>query len=233
MKIGIMQPYFFPYIGYWQLINAVDVFVIYDNIQFTKKGWIKKNRIMMNGKDMIISLPIKNDSDYLNINERFLPETFSKDRIKILNQIKAAYNRAPEFDSVFPILEHSMNCGKDNLFDFIYVTIDEIVKYLGINTKILISSSINMDHSLKNKERVISTCKTLGGDQYINPIGGMELYDKAYFSSHGIDLKFIKTDDIEYNQFEYSFISNLSIIDVLMFNSHDRMSELMNCYSLQ
>lgn len=233
MKIGIMQPYFFPYIGYWQLINAVDVFVVYDNIQFTKKGWIKRNRIMMNGKEMIISLPIKNDSDYLNINERFLPETFSKDRTKILNQIKAAYNKAPEFDSVFPILERSMNCGKDNLFDFIYVTIDEIVNYLGINTKIVISSSINMDHSLKNKERVISTCKTLGGDQYLNPIGGMELYDKAYFSSHGIDLKFIKTDDIEYNQFEYSFISNLSIIDVLMFNSQDKIKELLNCYSLQ
>ena len=110
MKIGIMQPYFFPYIGYWQLINAVDKFVIYDNIQFTKRGWIRRNRILMNGEDKMISLPIKKDSDYLDVNKRYLSDTFNKDKSKIISQIKTAYSKAPEFDKVFPLIESAINC---------------------------------------------------------------------------------------------------------------------------
>ncbi len=230
MKIGIMQPYFFPYIGYWQLINAVDRFVIYDNIQFTKKGWIKRNRILMNGKDKMISLPIKKDSDYLDVNKRYLSETFEKDKTKIINQIKMAYCKAPEFDAVFPLIEGAVNCGKENLFDFIHATIKMVIDYLEIDTEIIISSDIGMDHSLMNRDRVIETCKTLDGEIYINPIGGVELYDKEEFSQNGIELKFIQTDKFEYKQYDNIFVQNLSIIDVMMFNSKEEIKIILNKY---
>ncbi len=233
MKTGIMQPYFFPYIGYWQLINVVDKFVVYDNIQFTKKGWIKRNRILMNGKDKMISLPIRKDSDFLDVNKRFLSETFAVEKKKIINQIKSAYSKAPQFDAVFPLVESAINCGAENLFDFIYATIKSIIKYLEIDTEIIISSEIDMDHSLRNRDRVIETCKALHCNQYVNPIGGTDLYDKDDFASNGIDLKFLKTDSFEYKQFDHPFIPNLSIIDVVMFNSRDRMKEILEYYSLQ
>lgn len=232
MKIGIMQPYFFPYIGYWQLINFVDKFVVYDNIQFTKQGWIRRNRILNNGNDKIITIPLKNDSDYLDVNKRFLSDSFETDKTKIINQIYSAYSKAPEFNVVFPIFESAMNCGKNNLFDFLYLTIKTIVAYLEINTQIIISSEIKMDHSLKNKERVIEICKKLKANQYINPIGGTELYDKEYFKSNGIALNFIKTNKIEYKQYNNIFIPNLSIIDVIMFNTKKEVKTILNDYLL-
>jgi hypothetical protein len=105
MKIGIMQPYFFPYIGYFQLINYVDEFVIYDNIKYTKKGWINRNRILVNGKDVYISLPLKKDKDSLNVDERFLSDIWIMERKKMLNRIKESYKKAPNFHQVFPIIE--------------------------------------------------------------------------------------------------------------------------------
>lgn len=233
MKIGIMQPYFFPYIGYWQLINAVDKFVVYDNIQFTKGGWIRRNRILFNGKDKMISIPIKKDSDYLDVNQRFLSETFDKERRNIINQINIAYNKAPEFDTVFPLIESAINCGEKNLFDFIYTTIITVIQYLDVDTEIIISSDIKMNHSLRNRDRVLEICKKLQADQYINPIGGTALYSKDDFRSNGTDLKFIETDSFKYEQFENSFIPNLSIIDVMMFNSKDKVKEMLEYYSLK
>ena len=105
MKLGIMQPYFFPYIGYFQLINSVDTFVIYDNIQFTKKGWIHRNRFLQNGKDTMFTLPIKKDSDYLDIDQRFLSENFGPECDKLLRKIEGAYKKAPYFNDVFPIVK--------------------------------------------------------------------------------------------------------------------------------
>src|SRR5688572_4948402 len=105
MKLGIMQPYLFPYIGYFQLMNAVDEFVIYDNIEFTKRGWINRNRILVNGKPVFITLPLRNDSDYLHVKDRFLADNWVLHRKKNLNRIVESYNKAPLFASAFPIIE--------------------------------------------------------------------------------------------------------------------------------
>lgn len=232
MKLGIMQPYFFPYIGYWQLMNAVDEFIVYDNIQFTKSGWIRRNRILVDAKDKIFTLPIKKDSDYLDVRERFLSEIFASERKKLINQIRVAYKNAPYFESVFPIIEGCINFNNNNLFEYIFNSIAKIKEYLKIDTNMVISSTINMDHSLHNKYRVIETCKRLEGDIYINPIGGIELYDKEEFLINGIDLKFIHTSNIEYKQYENEFIPNLSIIDVMMFNSVDDIRKMLELYEL-
>ena len=232
MKLAIMQPYFLPYIGYWQLINAVDKFVIYDNIQYTKSGWIRRNRILLNGKDFMISLPVKKDSDFLDIKDRYLSDNFLNEKNKIKNQITAAYRKAPYFKLVMPIIERILDNEEKNLFLYLYNSILLVKEYLNINTELIISSSINMNHTLKSQDRVLEICKQLKADHYINPIGGTKLYDKEEFKKHGIKLSFLKTDDIIYKQFDNEFIPNLSIIDVMMFNSRETINEFLNKYSL-
>jgi hypothetical protein len=227
-----MQPYFFPYIGYFQLINAVDEFVIYDNIEFTKKGWINRNRILVNGKDEFITLPLKKDSDYLNVNQRFLSDTWSLDKKKILNKIVESYRKAPQFDQVYPLVEKCFNLDETNLFSFIYNSINQILQYLSISTKISISSKININHDLKSEEKVIAICKAQNALSYINPIGGISLYDKNSFEANGIKLHFHKTNDFIYTQFKNDFVPWLSILDILMFNTNEEISANLNNFNL-
>jgi hypothetical protein len=231
-KIAIMQPYLFPYIGYFQLIKSVDEFIIYDNIQYTKKGWINRNRILVNGKDQLITATIKKDSDYLDISERKLSESWGSDRNKILNIIKNEYRRSSNFEETYSIIESCLLNDKNNLFEFIYESIKIINRYLDIETPIVVSSSINIDHSLKSKDKVISITKSRGGDIYVNPIGGMELYKKEDFKKNGIQLNFIKSNPIEYRQFDNEFIPWLSIIDVMMFNKKEDVKKYLEQYTL-
>ena len=216
MKVGIMQPYFLPYIGYFQLIGAVDLFVVYDNIKYTKKGWINRNRILQNGAYEIFSLPLKNDSDYLDIGERELSIDFN--RQKLLNQLKGAYQRAPYFSKTFPLVEEIVLCDDLNLFRFLHHSIVKLCEHLLIKTEIRISSTIPIDHKLKGQDKVLALCKALGSEEYINAIGGLELYSKEAFMQQGIELKFIKSKPFEYQQFSHEFVPWLSIIDVMMFN---------------
>jgi hypothetical protein len=219
MKIGIMQPYFFPYIGYFQLIKAVDVFVVYDNIKYTKKGWINRNRMLQNGKDVMFSLPLKSDSDYLDVCERELVADFNRD--KFLNQFTGAYLRAPYFAQSFPLVEQIVRYEEDNLFRFLHYSISKTCEHLGITTEIRVSSEIAIDHDQKNQNKVLALCEAVGSKTYVNAIGGTELYSKETFREKGVELKFIKSKPFEYAQFGDAFVPWLSIIDVMMFNPLD------------
>ena len=216
MRLGIMQPYFLPYIGYYQLIAEVDTFIVYDNIKYTKKGWINRNRMLLNGSDGMFSLPLKKDSDSLDVRQREIAPDF--DRKKLLNQFKGAYGRAPYFVQTFPLLERIVHCQENNLFAYLHHALLESCRHLSIGTEIRISSSIAIDHELKAQDKVLALCCALGADTYINTIGGTELYDKGEFGAHGIELKFIKAKPFEYAQFGAPFVPWLSIVDVLMFN---------------
>jgi hypothetical protein len=233
MKLAIMQPYFFPYIGYFQLINAVDEFIIYDNIEFTKKGWINRNRILVNGKEEYITLPLKKDSDYLHVRERQLADAWLLDRKKMLNRIVESYRKAPLFNIVYPVMEKIVLYNETNLFNFIFNSIGQVNEYLGVNTTFIVSSAISIDHTLKAQEKVIAICRSRMADEYINPIGGLELYSKDHFNRAGINLQFIKMNDIRYSQFNNEFVPGLSIIDVMMFNSIERIREMLNSSKLQ
>jgi len=211
-----MQPYFLPYIGYFQLIAEADVFVVYDNIKYTKKGWINRNRMLLNGTDVTFSLPLKNDSDSLNVVERELATDFNRD--KLLNQLKGAYARAPYFEQTFPLIERIVRYEERNLFRYIHHAIVSICAQLELTTVIRVSSDIAIDHELKGQNKVIALCEALGADCYINPIGGVELYSKKEFKTRGIELKFIKSRPFEYGQFNHEFVPWLSIVDVMMFN---------------
>jgi len=219
MRLAIMQPYFFPYIGYFQLIAAVDQFIVYDNIKYTKKGWINRNRMLQNGKDVMFSLPLKNDSDSLDVCERELAADFNRE--KLLNQFKGAYRRAPYFEQTFPLLEQIVRYEDPNLFRFLHHSIVKTCEHLGITTEIRISSGIAIDHSLKSQDKVLALCEAAGASTYVNTIGGMELYSKETFREKGIELKFIKSKPFEYAQFGAEFVPWLSIIDVMMFNPLD------------
>jgi hypothetical protein len=221
-----MQPYFLPYIGYWQLINTADTFVIYDNIQFTKKGWINRNRMLQNGKESLFSIALKKDSDYLDVKERVLSPAY--DRIKFIRQIKNTYSKAAFVDETFPIIEKVILNENNNLFNYISNSVLEICRHLELDTRIIASSELNINHSLKGEEKVISICNELSSTSYVNAIGGVDLYDKQNFLSQGIELSFIKSKPIEYQQFGNEFVPWLSILDVLMFNGKAGTQKLLN-----
>ncbi|MEJ5994828.1 WbqC family protein [Pedobacter sp. Du54] len=234
MVVAIMQPYFLPYIGYFQLISAVDKFVIYDNIQFTKKGWINRNRILVNGKDETISLPLKKDSDFLDVYERVIASSFfESEKAKLLRKIEAAYRKALMFQTVFPIVEEIFNYNNPNLFEFIHHSVVRICSYLDINTEIVISSTIPTDSSLKSQGKVLAICQQLNATKYINAIGGKELYSKEEFQDRSIVLQFLRANEIEYKQFGDNFIPFLSILDLMMFNTKKKAVEFLNDFTLE
>jgi len=223
MKVAIMQPYLFPYIGYFQLLHSVDLFVVYDNIKYTKKGWINRNRFLQNGREEIFSVPLKKDSDSLHVKYREVSQDFNRD--KFLNKLKGAYQRAPYFESIFPLIEKIVRDENSGLFRYLHNSLTELCIYLGINTKIIISSEVSIDHSLKGQDKVLAICKELAARTYINAIGGINPYDRKAFQSKGLELKFLRSKAFEYEQFDHDFVPWLSIIDVMMFNSIETINE--------
>ena len=221
-----MQPYFLPYVGYFQLIAAVDRFIVYDNIKYTKKGWINRNRMLQNGKDLMFSLPLKRGSDYLDVCERQLAVDFNRD--KLLNQFRAAYRSAPYLGVTFPLLEQIVRYEDANLFRFLHYSIVKICNHLGITTEIWISSNVAIDHDLKNQDKVLAMCKAAGASTYVNAISGVELYSKETFRQRGIELHFIRSKPFEYRQFGDTFVPWLSIIDVMMFNPLDTVQAYLS-----
>jgi len=209
-----MQPYFFPYIGYFQLMAAVDMFIVYDNIKYTKKGWINRNRMLQNGKDIMFSLPLKGDSDALDIRDRELATDFNRD--KLLNRFKATYRPAPYFAQTFPLVEEIVRYHDTNLFRFLHHSIVKTCEHLGITTEIRISSDFAVDHDLRSQDKVLALCQAAGGSTYINAIGGMDLYSRETFLGKGIELKFLQSKPFEYPQFGNEFVPWLSILDVMM-----------------
>jgi len=223
MKIGIMQPYFFPYIGYFQLINAVDTFVLYDDVNYIKGGWINRNRILFNSNAHLITIPLIKASSFNKINE--IDIDIGNKKNKIIKTIKQAYSKAHFYSDIFPILEQLFLYEGSNLAAFLENSIKFLCNFLGIKTDIVLSSGLVKDNNLVGQNKVISICKFFNATEYINAIGGQGLYDKKVFSENELKLDFIKTDLIIYDQFKNEFVPNLSIIDLLMFN---RTSEIKN-----
>lgn len=226
--IGIMQPYFMPYVGYFQLISAVDEFLIYDNIEYTKKGWINRNRLLLNGKDSTFTLPLSKTSDHLMISQREISNVF--DRKKMINKFEGAYRKAPYFEDTIELLKVIINFDGNNLFDYVFNSIKITCDFMGIKTQLGITSNVEIDHHLKSQDKVISLCKAVGAEVYINPIGGLDLYDKEIFKKHKVSLQFIRSNQIKYPQYGAEFVPNLSIVDLLMFIPKE---DLLNILSAQ
>lgn len=228
VKVAIMQPYFLPYIGYWQLMSYVDIFVVYDDIEYSKKGWINRNRFLLNGKPEIFSLPLKKDSDFLDVRERQLSEIFSKEKIKLVRRLEAAYYKAANFQDGKALLSDIFASTETNLFRFICQSIMQVRTRLGITNRLIVSSTLGIPRNTKAQARVIATCKALGATDYINPIGGADLYSKQAFFAEGIRLQFQKVRPLQYQQFKSAFVPNLSILDVIMFIGIQGMRGLLS-----
>ena len=231
MKIAIMQPYFFPYIGYFQLINAVDKFVFYDDVNFIKGGWINRNKILINGEKKYFTINLKKSSSFKKVNQIYIGGR-TKKLIKTINQ---SYSKAPYFNQVFPIIEEIiLNINSSSLISEIAaISVIKTSEYLGLKTIFEISSEKYYEtKSLEKSERLIKICKLNNTDTYINALGGKELYKKETFIKDKIDLFFLQSKITEYEQFENDFIPCLSIIDVIMFNSPEEIQEMLNQYEL-
>ena len=230
MIIAGNQPYFIPYIAYWQLIKACDVFLIADNYAFIKAGWIQRNRILCHGKPLYYRIEISKKSDSRLINQTEIAEIDVEKKLKTLF---FCYHSAPYFEQGFALMKKIFAFKDRNVNSFLVNSIKIICEYLGIKTKIMFSSELEGNNLYKREYRIYDACKRLGGTTFINAIGGKKLYSKEDFAARGIDLKFIHSRAREYKQFDNEFVPGLSILDVIMFNSVQEISEMLDEYTLE
>lgn len=228
MKLAIMQPYFMPYIGYWQLMAAVDKYVIFDDVNFINRGWINRNNILVNGQAHLFSISLHDASQNKLINEIEIVDDFQKLR----KTIEMSYKKAPYYVETMALLDEIFRYEDKNLAHFIGHSFNVIVKYLELDCEFVYSSDIEKDCDLKASSKILDICRRQGADCYINAIGGQELYNKEVFAENGIMLNFLKPELQPYKQFKNEFVPGLSMIDVLMFNSPKQVRSLLNAYTL-
>jgi hypothetical protein len=233
MKLGIMQPYLFPYIGYFHLIHAVDKFVLYDDVSYIKQGWINRNKILLNSNDFIFTVPLKNASSYATIrNTEINHVLYNAWRTKFLKTLAQAYAKAPAFPLVYDLVAAVLNDQHDTICSLASASITATSNYLGITTEFVLSATTYNNNNLKAKDRIIDICKKENAAVYINVAAGKELYSKDEFAGNGITLNFIKSRSIAYQQFNNEFVPWLSIIDVMMFNKPGEIMYFLNEYNL-
>jgi hypothetical protein len=231
MKLAIMQPYILPYIGYFQLINAVDKFVLFDDVNYIKKGWINRNRILLNNKEYLFTLPLEKVSQNKKINEINLLSDMGW-KAKLLKTFKMAYKKAPMFETVYPLIADIISFDEFNLSIYLGNSINKICEYLNIKSCIVNSSVSYNTAEYKGQDKIIKICRQEKATEYINPAGGMNIYKYARFEEENIKLYFLKSNPIIYKQFDMDYISGLSIMDILMFNDKRQFSNFLNEYVL-
>ena len=234
MKLAIMQPYLFPYIGYFQLVAAVDKFVIYDDVNFIKGGWINRNNVLINKKSNLFTVPLDKSSSYTLINETKINLKFYNIwKVKFLRSLEQSYKKAPYFTEVYNLIENVLQINEnDSIGELAVNSIKSVSEYLQLQTEICETSEIYKNKAISGQERVLDICRIEKASQYINPIGGIDLYSKDSFKEKSVVLNFIKSKPITYSQFDNDFSPWLSIIDVLMFNSVREVNKMINQYEL-
>lgn len=214
-SLAIMQPYLFPYIGYWQLIHAVDRFVVYDDVNYIKGGWINRNRVLINGEPTFITVPLYQPSSFKRICDISLQPSLLW-RNKLARTVEITYRKAPFFAEVFPVIDKLMRYESDNLAHYLAHQLQDLAAFMGIKSEFVVTSRCYKNNELSSQERIIDICKREGAGTYINPQGGQALYDTETFRGAGIDLRFIVMRPLPYKQRAAGFIPFLSIIDTLM-----------------
>lgn len=229
MKLAVMQPYFFPYIGYFQLIKSVDRFIFYDDVNFIKNGWINRNRILINGKPSYLTVTLNGASPFMQIKDVL----FSDNRSKLLKTLENTYKRAPYYEEAINAIKPVFLLETKHISELAIESIKAVSNYVRLNVDFEQSSKLYGDSKkLDKSERLKQICHQNKASSYHNPIGGTDLYFKDDFKKSNIDLKFLQTDNITYKQFKNDFIPNLSIIDIMMFNSKEQINELLKKYKL-
>jgi WbqC-like protein family len=226
-----MQPYLFPYLGYFQLAHSVDRFVLFDDVNFIKRGWINRNRILLNGGAHRFTVPLEGASQNRFINQ-ILTIKGDKWKADLLKTIEWAYRRAPQFELIFPLIEASVRYDERNVARFIAHSLALVMRHVGIGAELVPTSSGYGNSALKGQDRIIDICAREGAQAYHNPIGGRELYDGRAFANAGIELRFVRSRLREYQHKSPTFVPGLSIIDVLMWNELSDVQTMLNDYNV-
>jgi hypothetical protein len=232
-RLAIMQPYLFPYLGYFQLIDASSRFIFYDDVHYiTSRGWINRNRILVNGRDFLFSAPVTHASHRALINETTLAID-DRWRGKFKRTLESAYRRAPHFAEVEPLVTAVLAAGHDDVSELAIHSITAVLDYLQLPFAHTRSSICAPDtRGLGRAERLFAIIRSEGYSRYVNSAGGEGLYSKAEFAAQGIELRFLHSGEIGYRQFSDPFVAGLSIIDVLMFNAPSVVRGFMKQYTL-
>ncbi len=232
-RVAIMQPYIFPYIGYFHLIQASSMFVFYDDVTYIKGGWINRNRISNQNKALLFTVPVSEISSNKLIKETS-PVIDAKWNNKLYKQMIQSYKKAPFFKNVIEPIMSVFSKQYVDITDLSIESISVIYSYLGIKfTHTKSSSSFPETQGMEKVDRIIEITKALECNNYINAIGGKELYSKKQFLNKGINLSFVKSNPIEYPQYSDCFIPWLSIIDIIMFCSKEQTIDFLSDYSLE
>ena len=233
MRLAIMQPYVFPYLGYFQLVQAVDRFIFYDDVNFIKRGWIHRNNILVNGKAHRFTIPLDRASQSKLINEVMLhPVEYPAWREKFLKTLHQSYKNAPHFEAVYALVAEVLTSTAGSIADLAIRSVVLVSQYLGLDTQSVRSSGLSYDRSLKGPDKILALCRQQEAQMYINPIGGQELYEAQPFEEDNIALRFIQSQPVTYQQFGSDFVPYLSMIDMLMFNTVAQVHALLHHYEL-
>lgn len=231
MIVAIMQPYFFPYIGYFQLMKAVDCFVFYDDAQYMKGGWVNRNRILQDGAAAWWTFPIDRDDYRLPIHQRRYARSPARIR-SLLGKLDGAYRDAPHAASTLALAATYFDGEQTMVSTFNQAHLADIARRLGIRCKFLVSSQLEQDRALTGEARVVDLCRRLGATRYLNAIGGTALYDAATFARAGIELGFVQPALTDYPQLGRPHVPLLSIIDVLMFNPIEQVRAMLDRHAI-
>ncbi len=229
MKVAINQPYFIPYIGYWQLIDSVDTFAIADNYNFIKGGWINRNRILEGNTVRYFNISVDHASQNRYICDHKI-KPIEKD-VKI-RQLDNFYSKAPYRKEGVKLMDQILSFEGDDLADFLYQSIQMICDYLKIETKIVRTSDYDQDPTFRFTDRIYDYCRQMGADTYHNLIGGQSIYSYEEFAAHGLKLAFVESIPVPYPQSCEKFEFGLSIIDVIMQNSVEEIQHMLKSYKL-
>ena len=232
MKLTIMQPYFFPYLGYFQLIFASDKFVFYDDVNYIKGGWINRNRILLDGEARFFTVPLRGASSFVPINRVGVNEQNAKWRGNMLDTLRMAYWRAPYRDSGVGLMEGVLASRCDSIADLALASVRTVLDYLSLVRDLVRSSQAYDNQLLKAQDRVLDICRKESADVYINAIGGAKLYQADRFVLQGCELRFLRSQLPEYSQGTDHFVPGLSILDAVMHCSRDAIRDMLPRYDL-
>ena len=231
-RIAIMQPYIFPYVGYFNLIEASDQFIFYDDTNYINKGWINRNRILMNNSDLLFTIPLDKASQNRLIND-IKPIIESGYTKKFFSRIEHSYKKAPYYSDVLEVLNSVFNSQCDSISDLAINSVVSVFSYLEKDIRYARSSSLSPPTiGMEKSDRLIQITKNMNYNKYVNSIGGQDLYNKEYFKARGVQLDFVQPKLTEYKQYNDNFVPGLSIIDILMFNDKKVVKEMMKSYTL-
>lgn len=229
MKLAIMQPYFFPYLGYFQLIRAVDIFVAFDDVSYIKRGWINRNFLLMGCAPIRFTVPLANASQFRPICGTLIASTaWQKKFLKTLHQ---AYAKAPYFSTVYVLAESVVTQHYPSLAELALSSLKAVMAYLGLETLVRPTSRTYGNGHLRGQDRILDICRQEKADVYLNLPGGRALYDPEMFAAANVDLRFLQSSNVSYPQFRCEFVPNLSMLDVLMFNNREAVRRLLKTCS--